>query len=411
MLRASHANFALVSVVPMDPSTDMSSSTYQLSTRELSGDDLRLFRDSLCASLDALCASEIFRNSPRSCEFIRHVVGRTLDGNADELKERLIGMSLLGRDASYDTSTDSGVRVRANDVRKRLNRYNETHSAELSFTIVLPTGTYVPRFFRVTAPAPLGSSVSAELNPVESGAQETSPLNLPEVPLPALTLFELAVPTLVTLFLCIIGMRWQLSQEQYFTAFWQQILRGDQALLYLAPTQTEGKQSLVAIQEVREAAPLLDLAGQFHRRFTVVTTPGSAPVPGRMVLHVGLAASGDLSSGSFMQQHERYAVIDTPNGRMIVDRRNPAHPVAQHAALLTILNEPQPSIYIDGTDDSAIRSLVTRLCEQSTFPGDLADSFHPETMTQAVFPTESYNSATIDREPLTDNIARLKYRP
>jgi hypothetical protein len=393
----------------MAPSTDVSSPTEELSARELSGDDLRLFRDPLCASLDALCASEIFRNSPRSCEFIRHVVGRTLGGNADELKERLIGMSLLGRDASYDTSTDSGVRVRANDVRKRLNRYNESHSAELSFTIVLPTGTYVPRFFRLAAPAPPGSSVSEELNLIESGAQETSPMNLPEVPLRALTLFELAVPTLVTLFLCIIGMRWQLSQEQYFTAFWQQILRGDQALLYLAPTQTEGQQSLVAIQEVREAAPLLDLAGQFHRRFTVMTTPGSAPVPGRMALHLGLAASG--VSGSFTQPPERYAVIDTPGGRMIVDRRNPSHPVAQHAALLTILNGQQPSIYIDGTDDSAIRSLVTRLCEESTFPGDLADSFHPGTMTQAVFPTDSYNSATIDRGPLTDNIARLKYRP
>jgi hypothetical protein len=411
MLRASHVNYALLQVVPMAPSTDVSSPTEELSTRELCGDDLRLFRDPLCASLEALCASEIFRNSPRSCDFIRHVVDRTLDGNADELKERLIGMSLLGRDASYDTSTDAGVRVRANDVRKRLNRYNETHSAELSFTIVLPTGTYVPRFFRVAAPAPIESTGSAELNAVESRAKEAAPMNLPEVPPPALTLFQLAIPTLVTLFLCIIGMRWQLSQEQYFTAFWQEILRGDQALLYLAPTQTEGTQSLVAIQEIREAAPLLDLAGQFHRRFTVMTTPGSAPIPGRMALHVGLAASGDLYSASFTQQPERYIVIDTPNGRMIVDRRNFSHPVAQHAALLTILNGPQPSIYIDGTDDSAIRSLVTRRCDESTFPGDLADSFHPGTMTQAVFPAESYESATIDRERLTDNIARLKYLP
>jgi hypothetical protein len=411
MLSASHASFALIRVLPMAPSRDVSCPVGELSTRELSGDDLRLCRDPLCAALDALCASEIFRNSPRSCEFIRHVVYRTLDGNTDELKERLIGMSLLGRDASYDTSTDSGVRVRANDVRKRLNRYNENHSAELAFTIVLPTGAYVPRFFRVTAPAPLVSSISAELSPVESSVQEAPPVNLPEAPPPTLTLFQLAIPTLVALFLCIICMRWQLSQEQYFTTFWQEILRGDQALLYLAPTQTEGKQSLVAIQEVREAAPLLDLAGQFHRRFTVMTTPGSAPLPGHMALHVGLAVSGDLHSGSFMQQPERYTVIDTPDGRMIVDQRNPSHPVARHAALLTIFNGPERSIYIDGTDDNAIRSLVTQLCDESTFPGDLADSFRPGTMTQAVFPAESYKSAIIDREPLAGNIARLEYLP
>src|SRR6201996_8765527 len=114
---------------------------------EIVGEELFQYQDHLRAALDTLCLSPIFRSSPKSCEFIRHVVHRSLEGRVDELKERLIGMALLGRDASYDTSTDSGVRVRANDVRKRLVKFNESEAAGQEFCIVLPTGTYVPRFF------------------------------------------------------------------------------------------------------------------------------------------------------------------------------------------------------------------------------------------------------------------------
>jgi hypothetical protein len=96
---------------------------------------------------------------------------------------------------------------------------------------------------------------------------------------------------------------------------------------------------------------------------------------------------------------------------MIVDRRNPSHPVAQHAALLTILSGPQRSIYMDGTDDSAIRSLVSRLCDERTFPESLTGSFRPGTVTQAIFPEESYQSAIIDREPLNGDMARVEYLP
>ena len=71
-------------------------------------------------AVEIVCESRFFRSSPKSCEFLRHIVHRTLEGNTSELKERLIGMSLFGRVATYDTGSDATVRVRANDVRKRL---------------------------------------------------------------------------------------------------------------------------------------------------------------------------------------------------------------------------------------------------------------------------------------------------
>src|SRR3984957_11528297 len=76
-------------------------------------------------ALQAVCESPAFKSSPKSCEFLRYIVHHALSGDTDELKERLIGMSLLGREASYDTGSDAGVRVRANDVRKRLAAYNK----------------------------------------------------------------------------------------------------------------------------------------------------------------------------------------------------------------------------------------------------------------------------------------------
>ena len=392
----------------MAPSKDVSSpATPRATMTELSGEDLRFLQEQLRTALHTLCESPVFRNSPKSCDFIRHVVHLTLEGRTDELKERLIGMSLLGRDASYDTSTDSGVRVRANDVRKRLIKYNETSGACLAFNIVLPTGTYIPRFFRAMEEA------SEEPLILHEQKEEALPVKILEAPpsrpfMQPLTSLQLAAPALVAIFVCIICMRWQLAQEQYFTNFWQEILHEDQTPLYLTPSQTEDKQELVALRELDEAAPLLDLAGQFHRRFTIMS-PGSSAAQGSIALHVGLSAS--LALPSSPQIPARYSLIKNPQGRMIVDRRDSLRPLSGHAALLTIINGPQRAIYIDGTDDSAIRSLIARLCDASTFPRSLADSFLPGTIVQAVFPMENHARPILDKEPLTSAVARLEYLP
>jgi len=75
-----------------------------------------------------------------------------LDGRIDSLKERSIGMDLLGRDISYDPSSDATVRVRANEVRKRLNTFYSTHSPRTGYRIELLPGSYGPRFVRDSNP-------------------------------------------------------------------------------------------------------------------------------------------------------------------------------------------------------------------------------------------------------------------
>ena len=351
----------------------------------------------LCA-LDKICESPSFRTSPKSCEFLRHIVRHTLLGTVDELKERLIGITLLGRKTTYDTGSDAGVRVRANDVRKRLSTYNSSPDTAAEFTLDLPVGSYIPRFFRNVDTLPNFSPISglALLSKTheDSGQSQDVPSELDKIA--PLSLRQLAAPSIVALFLCTICIRWQLAQAHPFVTFWQSVLQDHNAILYIPPVQVGGQQD-VSMASMNEAAPLLNLAGQFHARFTLTgnqTTPAS---PTDIFVSIGSA------TGTPMQDKDRLVVEDTPTGREIIDRSvSGQHPaLTEHAALLTIANGTQRSIRIDGTDDAAISSLIQALCERDTFPEELADSLQSGTITQIVFPTTPHAEPMVFHEQLS----------
>src|ERR1700682_3563930 len=75
------------------------------------------------SALGQVLQSQGFRSSKRSQDFLRYVVERTLEGQADTLKERTIGIDVFGRSSAYDPSDDATVRVKAGEVRKRLGMY------------------------------------------------------------------------------------------------------------------------------------------------------------------------------------------------------------------------------------------------------------------------------------------------
>lgn len=100
--------------------------------------------------LDLLIEDHAFRSSRRSVAFLRYVVEQTLNGSADQLKERTIGVEVFEREPSYDTNLDHVVRTAATELRKRLAIYygEEKHRSELRIGLV--PGSYIPRF---TVPA------------------------------------------------------------------------------------------------------------------------------------------------------------------------------------------------------------------------------------------------------------------
>lgn len=104
------------------------------------------------SQLERILASEGFQHSRRYPALLRHVVEKTVAGETDDLKERVLGITVFGRAPEYDTSSDPVVRTTASEVRKRLEDYysKADHAGELRIT--LPVGSYVPIFQIASAP-------------------------------------------------------------------------------------------------------------------------------------------------------------------------------------------------------------------------------------------------------------------
>ncbi len=382
--------------------------------QEIPGPELAKHSAQLREALEAVCKSAPFRTSPKSCEFLRHIVLHSLEDDTEVLKERLIGMVLLGRDASYDTATDACVRVRANDVRKRLNAHNKSLESTAKYCFGLPAGTYIPVFY---------------CSFIESPAQEAPPSLTPA---PALSFYRLAAPTLFALFLCIVFLRSEFAQSHSFLLFWNHVLPDGKALLYLEPPHASnsagnstgeaanGPQDGMDLRALKFAAPLFDLAGQLHHSFTLVSTPAQAA--DGMLVYIGAAEGpvgqpdslsgfpASLPDGTAVGLASRFVIGDTPTGRRILDRQSPQSN-GTRGALLTIVNGPRPILWIDGVDDNDIRMLVDRLCDQSAFPAALADSFQPYTITQAVFPASPHSEPAVVRIPFREMQASLEVAP
>jgi len=124
------------------------------------------------AHLDLLLAHPLFFQSKRYPALLRFVVEQSLAGNADQVKERSIGMDVFGRPPGYDANADPIVRVAAGEIRKRLAQYYYDPANDDGIRIELPTGSYVPTFLRMVE-APIQSPQSESVSqPKPSPASE-----------------------------------------------------------------------------------------------------------------------------------------------------------------------------------------------------------------------------------------------
>ena len=96
--------------------------------------------------LSRLLANPYFSHSKRFPTFLQFVTEQTLAGEADNIKERTLGIEIFGRDADYDTASDPIVRVTAAEIRKRMAQYYQDAAHEHELRISLPSGSYIPQF-------------------------------------------------------------------------------------------------------------------------------------------------------------------------------------------------------------------------------------------------------------------------
>jgi len=120
----------------------MTLSVAQALSRKLSPQQAAVIR----AELTAILASDTFSSSKRCQDFLEFVVERALAEDYESLTERFLGVELFGRAVDYETATDSIVRVRANDVRRRLAQYYSGQRSTTAARIDLIAGGYIPEF-------------------------------------------------------------------------------------------------------------------------------------------------------------------------------------------------------------------------------------------------------------------------
>lgn len=116
--------------------------------------------------LERILESAPFKGSRRYPALLRHVVEKTLRGEVDDLKERILGIEVFQRPSGYDTAADPVVRFSAGEVRRRIAQFYQELSGESTIEIRLPVGGYIPQFFRVEVQEGVSSEHSDESHPV-----------------------------------------------------------------------------------------------------------------------------------------------------------------------------------------------------------------------------------------------------
>jgi hypothetical protein len=258
-----------------------------------------------------------FRGSPRSRVFLQFVVEEALAGRQDSLKERTVGIAVLGKPSDYDTGADSGVRVRANDVRKRLASHYEAIPPRAGVRIELPPGAYAPRF------------AATPVRPVslEQPKDQPSPM----------LLWQLAAPTLFAAFLALLAIRGGVESSDAFSRFWNQAMTGRTEI---AIAVDAGEGSAISPAMADAAMPFEALADALQKPVHIV------------------AAGSETSSSS------RYCVI-----RLSLTQRPPQRAdFLLNGASVFRSGYGRPAIWLWAENAETLRSAAISLSSRSAFP-------------------------------------------
>jgi len=290
------------------------------------------------AELDYLLQHQYFNQSKRYPHFLRFVVSHALEGVRETFKERALGIEIFGKTPDYDTAADPVVRVTAAEIRKRLALYYKEAEHSKKIRIVLPSGSYSPKFYR----------------PVEEDGISDLPLLATEEPSPATAIrpgqvrqvsSRARVFTVLFAVLVIAGsfLVWRMSRRQPSGLFWSPLLSSTEPVLFCIADQEKDssivlgdaadprRQSVINVHRdevgLSDLPPLINMTGimqvrkhAYHIKGTSATTLDDLR-QGPTVL----IGSFDNSWTLRLTQPLRYHFANDPEmTRMwIADRQNP----------------------------------------------------------------------------------------
>jgi hypothetical protein len=110
-------------------------------------------RELIQGQIERILANSLFSSTHRLSDFLRYVTQATLDGRT-EIDQKEIAHAVLGRDDSFDPGEDAYVRKIATTVRQRLKQYYAGAGNADPVVILIPQGSYLPRFEKVSPDQP-----------------------------------------------------------------------------------------------------------------------------------------------------------------------------------------------------------------------------------------------------------------
>ena len=174
---------------------------------------------------------------------LEFLVNETLGGNAEALKERVIGAKLFGRRPDYDTNSDPIVRLRVAELRKRLALYYQLADEE-AVRISVPLGAFRVVFGWAHGGAARSSSASPQEDvQSESFIEPVTPPLLEQVAVaaPAPTSAKspkhrrwwMAIATSVIVLSFVALHYFASSDERALNKFWSPALSSEMILIYI----------------------------------------------------------------------------------------------------------------------------------------------------------------------------------
>ncbi|WP_213804068.1 PD40 domain-containing protein [Granulicella sp. dw_53] len=122
------------------------------------------FHENVRKQLERLAVSAEFGRTDRMVRFLRFVVERSLEEDADALRERQIGIEVFDRPSDWDPKLDNVVRSEARRLRAKLDAYAASNNPDETVRITIPKGGYVAEFVELpssrTPPEVLSQSQS-----------------------------------------------------------------------------------------------------------------------------------------------------------------------------------------------------------------------------------------------------------
>jgi hypothetical protein len=106
------------------------------------------------SELELLLQSPLFSRSEKLQRFLRFVCEITVQGNASQINEHLIGIEVFKRGSDYNPGEDAIVRRHAHALRQKLQEYYANEGAGHAIRVEMPVGRYVPVFRRLEDLAP-----------------------------------------------------------------------------------------------------------------------------------------------------------------------------------------------------------------------------------------------------------------